>query len=77
MSILLSCDIKPSLSAYSFIKSPISLLLTSVFFENWVKVGTVCLQMFKNFEVTLKITKQFSTPNLSISSMNRCSERNR
>ena len=34
------------------------------FFKSWGKVGKVCLQMFKNFEVVLNVTKQFSTLNL-------------
>ena len=34
------------------------------FFENWGKVGKVCFQMFRNFEVALNVTKQPSTLNL-------------
>ena len=33
-------------------------------FEHWGKVGKVCFQMFRNFEVAMNVTKQSSTPNL-------------
>ena len=39
MSILLSCDVIPSFSAYSFIKSPISFLLTTVFLKTGGKLA--------------------------------------
>ena len=39
MSILLGCDIIPSFSAYSFIKSPISFLLKTVFSKIGVKLA--------------------------------------
>ena len=62
MSILLGCDIFPFFSAYSFIKSPISFLLTTVFLK--IRGTLVYLRMFRNFEVAMNVTKQPSTLNL-------------
>ena len=64
MSFLLGCGIIPSFSGHSFIKSPISILLTKALFDIWGKVGKVCLEMFRNFEVALNVTKNFSTPDI-------------
>ena len=66
MNILPGCDIIPSSSAYSFIKSPRSFLFSTVILKiGGGGVGKVCLQKFRNFEVALNVTKQLSTLNLS------------
>ena len=63
MSILLGCD-KILFSCIFFHQISDIISTYNSIFENWGKVGKVCLKIFRNFEVALNANKQLSTPNL-------------
>ena len=64
LSFFLRCDKIPSFFGIFFHQISDIFSTHNSIFEKWGKVGKVCLQMFRNFEVASNVTRQRSTLNI-------------